>query len=129
MSLNQLVIDFLAERGIAYREVEFGVTFKYNDLDYLFVNDDNDEQYFRLVIPYIHDFPRESRERLVVYNAMNTVNSAFKVVKAYVDEGTVNVAFEILADSTPVVEDIMPRALGLLHRARKAFYHSLDEQL
>ncbi len=128
MDLYRLVIDFLKSRDIHYREVEFGIAFKSDNLDYLFVNDDNDEQYFRLVIPCIYDMPRGMSERLTVFNAMNDVNSSFKVVKAYIDDDVINVAFEILADSTPVVEDFMPRALSLLRRAREEFYRRVDER-
>jgi len=67
---------------------------------------------------------------------MNDVNGNIKVVKLYTmdledEKGkkstSVWVAFEILADTTPEIGDIVPRAINLLKGARIAFLAKLEE--
>ena len=67
---------------------------------------------------------------------MNEVNNSIKVVKLYTMEtededgksdNSVWVGFEILADTTPEVKDIVPRALSLLRAARDVFFAKLEE--
>ena len=114
MDLNKLMIDYLAEEGFRPHETPFGIAFKIEGINYLYFNDLEDEQYFRLMMPAI-----------------------FEVVKLYTmdmqdEEGkeketSVWVAFEILADSTPELADIVPRAISLLKGARLAFLSRLEE--
>ena len=68
--------------------------------------------------------------------AINDVNSNIKVVKLYTMEmenedgkksTSVWVAFEILADTTPEMADIVPRAIALLKGGRIAFLARLEE--
>ena len=72
----------------------------------------------------------------MILRAMNDVNGNIKVVKLYTmdmedEEGhketSVWVAFEILADTTPELGDIVPRAITLLQGARIAFLAKLEE--
>ena len=67
---------------------------------------------------------------------MNEVNGSNKVVKLYTmdiedeegkSESSVWAAFEILADTTPELSDIVPRAISLLQGARLAFLSKLQE--
>ncbi len=124
MELYNLLKEYLRGRDVDYREMPFGIAFKHDKLDYVFITDKGDEQYFRLVMPCIFDLG--SGDHMTIYNAINHVNSRMKVVKAFVEDGAVNLAFEILADNTPVIADFLPRALTLLSHARAAFYTNLD---
>ena len=124
MELYNLLKEYLAKRGVAYREMEYGIAFKHDKLDYVFIADKQDEQYFRLLMPCIYELGTD--EGMAIYKAINDINSRMKVVKAFVEDGAVNIAFEILADNTPVIADFMSRALTLLSHARSAFYAALD---
>jgi hypothetical protein len=71
-----------------------------------------------------------------VMRVMNDVNGSIKVVKLYTmdledeegkSETSVWIAFEILADTTPELKDIVPRAISLLQGARVAFLSQLEE--
>ena len=71
-----------------------------------------------------------------VLSVMNDVNGTIKVVKLYTmdiededgkSEKSVWAAFEILADTTPELNDIVPRAIALLRGARIAFLAKLEE--
>ena len=134
MDLNKLMIDFLAEEGFRPHETEFGIAFKYEGFNFLYFKDEDDEQYFRLMMPAIFEVTEDNED--MILKAMNEVNSNIKVVKLYTmdmedEDGkkdvSVWVAFEILADTTPELGDIVPRAISLLQGARFAFLAKLEE--
>ena len=134
MDLTKLMIDFLADEGFRPHETPFGIAFKIEGTNYLYFKDDEDEQYFRLMMPAIFAVTEDNEETIM--QAMNYVNSNIKVVKLYTmdmedengkQETSVWVAFEILADSTPELKDIVPRAINLLQGARIAFLTKLED--
>ena len=134
MDLTKLVFDFLAEEGFRPHETEFGIAFKSEGLNFLFFKDDEDEQYFRLMMPAIFEVTEDNED--MILKAMNDVNGNIKVVKLYTMEmedekgnksTSVWVAFEILADTTPEMVDIVPRAITLLKGGRIAFLTNLEE--
>ena len=134
MDLTKLIFDFLAEEGFRPHETEFGIAFKSEGLNFLFFKDDEDEQYFRLMMPAIFEVTEDNED--MILQAMNDVNGSIKVVKLYTmdmqDEEdkkntSVWVAFEILADTTPEMGDIVPRAITLLKGGRIAFLAKLEE--
>jgi hypothetical protein len=134
MDLNKLMIDYLAEEGFRPHETPFGIAFKNEGMNFLFFKDEEDEQYFRLMMPAIFVVTEDNEETIM--RVMNDVNGNIKVVKLYTmgmedekgqTETSVWVAFEILADSTPELNDIVPRAISLLQGARIAFLAKLEE--
>ena len=134
MDLNKLMMDYLAEEGFRPHETPFGIAFKIEGTNYLYFKDEDDEQYFRLMMPAIFVVTEDNED--MIMRAMNDVNGNIKVVKLYTmdmedDKGkketSVWVAFEILADTTPELGDIVPRAIGLLKGGRVAFLSRLEE--
>ena len=134
MDLNKLMMEFLAEEGFRPHETEFGIAFKSEGLNFLYFKDEDDEQYFRLMMPAIFVVTEDNEETIM--RVMNDVNGSIKVVKLYTmnledeqgkEETSVWVAFEILADTTPELSDIVPRALALLRSARVSFLARLEE--
>ena len=131
MDLKKLMMDYLAEEGFRPHETEFGIAFKIEGFNFLY---EEDEQYFRLMMPAIFEVTEDNEE--MIMRAMNDVNGNIKVVKLYTmdledEKGkkstSVWVAFEILADTTPEIGDIVPRAINLLKGARIAFLAKLEE--
>jgi hypothetical protein len=134
MDLNKLMLDYLAEEGYRPHETPFGIAFKKEGINYLYFKDEDDEQYFRLMMPAIFEVTEDNEETIM--RVMNDVNGNIKVVKLYTmemeDENgkkdtSVWVAFEILADTTPELGDIVPRAINLLQGGRIAFLSRLEE--
>ena len=134
MNLTKLIFDFLAEEGFRPHETEFGIAFKSEGFNFLFFKDDEDEQYFRLMMPAIFEVTEDNED--MILKAMIDVNGNIKVVKLYTMEmenedgkksTSVWVAFEILADTTPEMADIVPRAIALLKGGRIAFLTRLEE--
>jgi hypothetical protein len=134
MDLNKLMMEFLAEEGFRPHETPFGIAFKSEGLNFLYFKDEEDEQYFRLMMPAIFVVTEDNED--TVLSVMNDVNGTIKVVKLYTmdmddedgkTEKSVWVAFEILADTTPELNDIVPRAIALLRSARITFLAKLEE--
>ncbi len=134
MDLNKLMMEFLAEEGFRPHETEFGIAFKQEGINFLYFKDEDDEQYFRLMMPAIFVVTEDNEDTIM--RVMDDVNGTIKVVKLYTmdmddengkSETSVWVAFEILADTTPELSDIVPRALALLRSARIAFLAKLEE--
>ena len=134
MDLNKLMMDYLAEEGYRPHETPFGIAFKKEGINYLYFKDEDDEQYFRLMMPAIFQVTEDNEDSIM--RAMNDVNGSIKVVKLYTmemedpegkKETSVWVAFEILADTTPELGDIVPRAINLLDGGRIAFLARLEE--
>ena len=128
MNLHELLLDFLQEEG--YRpqvDPEDGeITFKCEGLTYSYFPDENDDQYFRLMLPAIYDVTEDNRYE--VLDAIDKTNFNIKVIKLYiVHDRSVWAALEILMDTTPVMADIVPRAIALLRHARSDFYKNLEE--
>ena len=135
MDLNKLMIDYLAEEGYRPHETPFGIAFKSEGFNYLYFKDEEDEQYFRLMMPAIFVVTEDNEETIM--RVMNDVNGNIKVVKLYTmdiddedgkTERSVWVAFEILADTTPELKDFVPRAMSLLQGARIAFLAKVQPQ-
>ncbi len=134
MDLNKLMMNYLADEGFRPHETPFGIAFKSEGVNFLYFKDPEDEQYFRLMMPAIFEVTEDNED--MVLHAMNDVNSNIKVVKLYTmdlndedgnKETSVWAAFEILADTTPELVDIVPRAITLLRGARLAFLSRLEE--
>ena len=134
MDLKKLMLDYLAEEGYRPHETPFGIAFKKEGFNFLYFKDEEDEQYFRLMMPAIFEVTEDNEE--IILRAMNDVNGSIKVVKLYTmdmedEDGkkdtSVWAAFEILADTTPELSDIVPRSIALLLGARVAFLSRLEE--
>ncbi len=134
MDLNKLMINYLAEEGFRPHETPFGIAFKNEGFNFLYFKDEDDEQYFRLMMPAIFVVTEDNEDTIM--QVMNEVNGSIKVVKLYTmdiedeegkSESSVWAAFEILADTTPELSDIVPRAISLLQGARLAFLSKLQE--
>jgi hypothetical protein len=126
MNLKEMMLEYLRNEGFRPEEADYGLDFKCEGKNYVFFNDEDDDQYFRLMMPGIFDVTDENRD--FVLKALNATNTEMKVVKAYTPvEHAVWLGFEILVDSTPVLSDLVPRALHMLRAAQKTFYEALEK--
>ena len=127
MNLKELTQEYLRKEGFCPEETDFGLYFKCEGKNFLLIYDDDDEQYFRLMMPCIFEMTDENED--AVYRAMNEVNSSVKVIKAYImRENEVWLGFEVLVDTTPVVGDFIPRAISMLNGGARKFFQTLQEE-
>ena len=126
MTTSERMLGFLQGQGFL-PEVDSdngNIIFKYQMNTFLFVNNDDDEGFFQLIMPGIYDVTEDNRE--MVLEALNKTNASYKVIKCSLIRDEVWVFFESLLDSTPEVEDIVPRALDMLQGARHRFYECMQ---
>lgn len=127
MSTMEQMMEYLTQEGFRPQEEKFGISFKFEGANYLFVNNEEDEHFFQLALPGIFDITEQNI--MEVFVAMDRTNLEQKVVKCVrFSDKTVWVFFEILLDSTPILDDIVPRALAMLKSAQNTFYTEISEQ-
>ena len=126
MNLKELTLQYLQQEGFCPQETKFGLAFKCEGKNFLLIHDDDDDQYFRLMMPCIFEMTDDNKE--AVLQALNEVNSSVKVIKAYIMcENEVWLGFEVLVDSTPVVGDFVPRAISMLNSGARKFFQAMME--
>ena len=127
MKTTEMVMKFLQEQGFCPKvdEDNGSIIFKYQMGTFLFINNDEDEEFFQLAFPGIYDGVTEENRELVL-EAANKVNSKVKVAKVIVPDDDVWVLFEVILDQSPEVGSIIKRGLGILSAARQAFYEALN---
>ena len=108
---------YLASEGLQPQERDFGYYFRYQMRNFFIEYDQEDEQYLRVIMPGIYEV--DENNLVDVLTAANVVDRDRKVVKCFV------VATELLIDATPNLEDIVPRALGMLIGAQECFNKAL----
>ncbi len=126
MSTTEMVLDFLRKQGFCPEvdENNGNILFKYQMAGFLYINNDEDQEFFQLIMPNICDVTEENRE--LILEAANSNNQGIKVVKTCVFNDSVWLFFENFLDSSPDVSDILPRALNALQGARQEFYKQLS---
>ena len=125
MKTSEMMFDYLKEEGLVPRYNDNGnIAFKYQMRNFLFFVDDNDSAFFNLTLPCIYDVTDDNR--MAVFEAMNQVNENTKVVKLTIANDSVWCATEIMMDSTPEMEDLVPRLLNILLTSRDKFYKAIE---
>lgn len=126
MKTSERVLEFLKQQGFCPEidEDNGNIIFKYQMCSFLYINNDEDETFFQLIMPGIFEVTDDNRD--VVLEACNDVNSSIKVAKSLIIGDGVWVFFESLLDTTPEVSDIIPRALNILQGAQQHFYKSIN---
>lgn len=125
MKTTEMVLNFLKEQGFCPQVDERGsIIFKYQMSTFIFMNNDEDEEFFQLAYPGIFDVTEENRE--LVLEAANKVNSRIKVAKVIIPSDDVWVLFEVILDQSPEVGSIIQRGLGILMHARQVFYEEMQ---
>lgn len=123
---SERVLEFLRQQGFC-PEIDpdnGNILFKYQMRNFIYINNDEDEDFFQLALPAIFDVTEDNRE--LVLEAANKTNFNIKVIKCCIIQDNVWVFFENLLDSTPEVSDIIPRALAILQGAQQQFYQNIN---
>lgn len=128
MSVKQDLFNYLKGEGLVPEMLEdAGIRFKYQMFTFFYMEEEDDESFFRLALPGIYDVTSENYPEVLV--ALNEANSQMKVMKATIfTEDSVWLFFEMLLDSNPVYDDIVPRALRILLASRDVFYNCMKEE-
>jgi hypothetical protein len=115
--------QYLASEGLQPEEKSYGFYFRYQMRNFFIEYDEDDDQYLRIIMPGIYEANEDNL--LEVLQACNEVDQSRKVIKCYVSDEDVDLAAELLVDETPILGDIVPRALGMLLGGQETFYKAL----
>lgn len=126
MTTTQAVLEFLSEQGFRPNvdNDNGNIHFRYEMRSFIFVNNDDDETFFQLVMPGIFDVTSENRD--IALEAANKVNRTTKVAKAVVFDEGVALFYEIILDENPEVGSVLSRGLGILNFARQKFFEGIN---
>lgn len=121
---DQLMLQFLKDQGLQPHVQDDGdILFKYQMMTFIYFASHEDINYFRLGLPFIYEFSEETRP--VILAAANKLNCMAKCAKFVVTDDNVWITVDTLLDSTPKLEDFVPRLLELLIAIRQEFYKEL----
>lgn len=123
--LQSLYMDFLEDKGIPGRVDSDGdVQFEYNDRTYFIEVNENDNEFFRVVLFNI--WPVESSSEAVeVAFACNEVNRQMKVAKAYITNDNVWMACELFVGNPADFEEVFERCLEVIDSGVEIFVENM----
>lgn len=119
--LQTMYIDFLEGEGLEGTIDRDGdVQFSYSDRTYFIEVNEDDNEFFRVVLPNI--WPIESvQEGLQVVQACDEVNRTMKCTKAYVTNDDVWIAVELFVGSPDDFKSVFTRCLSAIEQGLETF--------
>jgi len=125
MKTSEMVFNYLKSQGLMPEfDDRNNIIFKYQMRTFLYFNNDDDEQFFNLTMPSIYNVTDDNR--MAVFEAINQVNETTKVVKLTIAGDSVWCATEIMLDSTPEMDDLLPRLMSILLNSQQKFYNEIE---
>lgn len=109
------------------KEDDNTIFFEYKGLFFLFVTDESDQYYFRLILPNIAD-KNNIKGELDVNKVINDYNNKFKVVKMSLLENSVWLSIEQLFYSKERINDLFTRVINILETVINDFRHECIER-
>ena len=125
MKTSEMVFNYLKSQGLQPEyDDRNNIWFKYQMRNFLYFNNDEDTQFINLTMPRIYDVTDDNR--MAVFEAINEVNETTKVVKLTIAGDSVWCATEIMMDSTPELDDLLPRLIKILMTSQDQFYKNIE---
>jgi hypothetical protein len=126
-TLQRMYIKFLKEKGYETSIDDDGdVNFVYDDRTYFIEVNEDDLEFFRLVLPNI--WPIESElEEIEVFEACNKANYKVKTAKAYATDDDVWIATEVFLRQPEDFEAIFERSLEVIDYCVDVFVEAMEE--
>ena len=126
MNVKGLVSKYLKSQGIVATKNALGLNYTYEGWNFLFWNDADDPQFFRLTLPGVFDVTDDNFANAIM--ACNNINWNYKVVKAVLydyEDGkekgaSVWMCYEQVLDANPQIDELVPRAIHSLSLDRKS---------
>ena len=119
------VMEVLQKQGFLPQREDFGIMFKYQITNFLYLFDENDETYFSMYVPYIFEVDDENIDD--VLKAINIINNEMKVLKLVVNANNVWCCFEEKLTENTDIEEIVSFAVVSLFQSQIKFFERLKE--
>lgn len=81
-TMKEKILEAFAELGFKLEQMDdFGYGFSYEGTNYIFMSNEDDEDFLNICVPGIYDLEEESP--LTFIELINKINSTLKYIKAY----------------------------------------------
>lgn len=121
MSKAEMYFDFLKDEGyVPHYDDDGDILFKSEGLTFLVFASEDDEEYFRLALPFFWKID-DADERNRVLAAASRVNAEIKVVKIFTVGDNTWASVELLFGSSEEFKPVFGRALRLLRHGVDRF--------
>jgi len=102
------------------------ISFEYKGLFFLFVTDESDQYYIRLILPNIAN--TDNLKEVDIHTVINEYNNKFKVVKVSLWDNSVWLSIEQFIYSKERVNDLFTRVINILEVVITDFRHEYIKQ-
>ena len=134
MNAKTWVSRYLKAQGVVATKNDVGLNFTFEGWNFLLWNDIDDPMFFRLILPGVFDVTDDNFAKAIM--ACNNINWNYKVVKAVLydyEDGkekgaSVWMCHEQVLDTTPPMEELIPRAVHSLIAAAEAFNKEMNDE-
>lgn len=126
MNQKEIILDQLKAMGFEPIELEdVGFVFKYEDMNYLYMPDDDDEQFLRIVIPHLFEVTDENR--VAVLDAMHETGLMLKYAKVCIMyENAAWAIYEHRLTATDNLAELLEHIIRVLEAAAHVFYKKIN---
>ncbi len=124
--LHQMYVEFLESQGLSpVIDRDGDVQFRQNDLTYFIDVEENDTEYFAVMLAQIYAVDDDNR--LQVLEACNGVTASAKVVKGQVINDYVWLTCEVFIKKPQDFQSIFDRVMEAMEAAQVTFIQGLDD--
>ena len=126
MNQKEIILDQLKAMGFEPIELgDVGYVFKYEEMNYLYMPDDDDEHFLRIVIPQLFEVTDENR--VAVLEAMHDTGLMLKYAKVCIMyENAVWAIYEYRLTSTDNLAELLEHIIRVLEAAVHVFYKKIN---
>lgn len=126
MNQKERILEELSSMGFELIELgNVGDAFKYEDLNYLYMPDDNDEQFLRIAVPQLYDVTDENR--VAVLEAMHDTGLMLKYSKVCIMyEDAVWAIYEHRLSTCEDLAEILEHIIRVLKATAQVFHKKIN---
>ena len=126
MNQKEIILEELSSMGFEPIELgNVGYAFKYEELNYLYMPDDNDEQFLRIAVPQLYDVTDENR--VAVLEAMHDTGLMLKYSKVCIMyEDTVWAIYEHRFSTCEDLAEILEHIIRVLEATAQVFHKKIN---
>ena len=126
MKQTEIIVEQLNSMGFDTAEVgDVGFVFKYDDLNYLYMPDEDDEQFLRIAIPHLFEVTDENRA--AVLEVMHDTELLLKYAKVNIlYESAAWAVYEHRLTATDNLPELLEHIIQVLEAAAHVFYKKIS---
>lgn len=126
MNQKEIIFEQLCAMGFDPVELgNLGYAFKYEELNYLYMPDDNDEQFLRIAVPQLYDVTDENR--IAVLEAMHDTGLMLKYSKVCIMyEDAVWAIYEHRLSTCEDLGEILEHIIRVLEATAQVFHKKIN---